>query len=74
MCHCYICYNRYIEEDSVCDICGNYYCEECSYIFSLHYPFQGSRCYLCADQRRLTTLTEDIKRNNKIKLIIDDDD
>lgn len=48
---CYICYSEDIEE-MVCDICGQHYCYDCSYTFSIHYQHQGSRCYECAGQNR----------------------
>lgn len=71
--YCHLCYSTNVEEDQICDICGEYYCDDCSYTFSLHYQFQGSRCYLCADQRRLKKLTKVEIRQNKLKLITEDD-
>lgn len=71
---CYICSsifpNDAVEEEMVCDRCGNYYCENCSYTFSLHYQHQGSRCYLCSDQPRRNILTKKQMRDNKIKLYL----
>lgn len=71
MIHCSRCYTmeNIDDENNICDICEEHYCEECSYTFSLHYQHQGSRCYLCADQQRRTKLELTTKRDNKIKLI-----
>jgi hypothetical protein len=66
MIHCYICYSMLIDDSFTCDTCDQYYCEDCSYHFTLHYQFQGARCYMCADQYRLTPLKED-KIKNMIK-------
>ena len=69
--YCYICYKKDIEDDFVCDMCEQHYCEDCSYCFTLHYQFQGSRCYLCADQSRINRLTKEMISDNKLKLLID---
>ncbi len=70
----YICYVIFykdvLEEEILCDKCDNYHCEECSYTFSIHYQHQGSRCYLCADQRRRKILTKIEQRDNKLKLYL----
>lgn len=66
---CHICFTKNIDEDIICDICDNYYCEDCSYTYSPHYQYQGSRCYLCADQNRLKPLNKFTIRNNKLLLI-----
>lgn len=71
--HCYICYSSPVDEDFVCDRCENHYCEDCSYTYSLHYQFQGSRCHWCSDQPRLIKLTQAMVRSNKIKLLIGND-
>lgn len=65
--HCHICYSFRIDTDFICDTCDNFYCEDCSYTFSLHYQFQGSRCYQCADQYRREPLN---KRDVKINFIL----
>jgi len=70
MIHCYICYTENVEPEWVCDTCGLHYCEDCSYTFGLHYQFQGSRCYYCAEQYRRADLTKDMIRENKIKLYV----
>ena len=67
--HCYICYSDNIEEEMICDTCGRYYCEDCSYTFTLHYQFQGAKCYMCAEQGRISKLNDAEVRNNKLKLI-----
>lgn len=67
--YCYICYEINVDDDFICDTCDNYYCEDCSYTFSLHYQFQGARCYLCADQRRRNTLTKEDRRSRRIDYI-----
>ncbi len=68
--YCINCYTMdNVDPDFICDRCEGYYCSECSYSFTLHYQFQGSRCYLCADQSRRNALTLETKRENKIKLI-----
>jgi hypothetical protein len=69
MLYCSICYSTNTDEDMVCESCDEYYCEDCSYTFSIHYQFQGAKCYVCADQRRRTPLSKELKRNNKIKII-----
>jgi hypothetical protein len=66
---CHICFTLNIDENFICDICDNYYCEDCSYTFSLHYQFQGSRCYSCADQNRLNPLTKNLIRDNKLLIL-----
>lgn len=71
MIHCYICYQK-TDEDFLCDRCEQYYCEDCSYIFTIHYQHQGSRCYSCADQSRLKPLLESNIRDNKINLILNE--
>ena len=55
---CYICFGA-TEEEIVCDTCGNHYCDNCSYSFTLHYQFQGPRCYKCSEQSRITPLKRD---------------
>lgn len=67
--HCGRCYTMDVDEEFICDTCEEHYCEECSYTFTIHYQFQGSRCYLCADQFRRNKLELSTKRDNKIKLI-----
>jgi len=69
MIHCYICFGV-TDEDFLCDMCDEYYCEKCSYTFSLHYQHEGARCYYCADQNRRTKLTKEEIRDNKIKLLL----
>jgi hypothetical protein len=71
-CYCYICYGL-TEPEFLCDSCDNYYCEDCTYIFSPHYQFQGARCYKCADQYRITPLIKNEVRDNKIRFFSDED-
>ena len=71
-CYCYICYGL-TEPEFLCDRCDNYYCEDCTYIFSPHYQFQGARCYKCADQHRITPLDKVKVRDNKVRFSLDDD-
>jgi len=71
MIHCYICYSTNVDEDFICDTCDQYYCEDCSYTFTLHYQHEGPRCFLCADQGRRKPLTKDMIRDNKLKMIFD---
>ena len=67
--HCYICYSSNVEPDiMVCDTCDQIYCEDCSYTFSLHYQYQGARCYNCADQSRRIKLDKRDVKLNKIFL------
>lgn len=68
--YCYICYSDNTDGDFICDSCNEYYCEDCSYTFSIHYQHQGSRCYSCANQSRRKKLDKSIIRENKIKLIL----
>lgn len=70
-CFCSICY-RQTEPEFLCDMCDYYYCEDCSYQFTLHYQFQGTRCYRCAEQRRLSTLDKIEVRNNKLRCLEED--
>lgn len=67
--YCIHCFSTSVEECDICDICECRYCYDCSYTYSLHYQFQGSRCYMCADQSRRTKLPLDDKRVNAIKLL-----
>jgi hypothetical protein len=69
-CYCYICY-RGTESDFLCDRCDRYYCEQCSYTYTLHYQHQGTRCYSCADQNRLNKLNKIEIRDNKIIFSLD---
>ena len=82
-CYCYICFHI-TEPEFLCDSCDRYYCEECSYVtlaiqasstgklpFTIHYQFQGARCYSCADQRRIKPLNKIELRDNKINFSID---
>lgn len=66
-CYCEIC-NGLTDPEWICDNCERYFCEYCSYTFSLHYQFQGNRCYQCADQSRRTSLIPDL-RDNSIRYI-----
>lgn len=68
--YCHICYSDNTDDDFICDTCNEYYCEDCSYTFSLHYQHEGARCYSCADQRRRKELDKAIIRGNKIKLFL----
>lgn len=54
----------------ICDRCEEHYCDDCSYTFSLHYQFQGSRCYSCAGQGRKIQTKNEI-RIRKIDIIIE---
>lgn len=67
-CYCEIC-NGLTEPEWICDTCERYYCEDCLYSFTIHYQFQGSRCYQCADQSRRTSLIPDL-RDNSIRYIL----
>jgi hypothetical protein len=33
--HCHICYSLNTDEDFICDKCREYYCEDCSYTFTI---------------------------------------
>jgi hypothetical protein len=68
-CYCEIC-NVITEQDWICDRCESFYCEDCSYSFTIHYQFQGSRCYQCAEQSRRNPLTIPNLRENSIKYIL----
>lgn len=68
--YCYICYSDNTDDDFICDSCNEYYCEDCSYTFSIHYQHQGSRCYSCANQSRRKKLEKSIIRENKLKTIL----
>lgn len=69
--HCHICYSINVDDDFICDKCDNYYCENCSYTYTIHFQYEGALCYFCSDQerKRKRPLKEDI-RNNKIDLLI----
>lgn len=68
---CYICLSGDIFYDDgeafICDTCDEYYCEDCSYTFTIHYQHEGMRCYICSGQKRRTPLC---KRNSKIDYIL----
>jgi hypothetical protein len=68
---CYICFNI-TDEDFLCDRCEEYYCEDCSYTFTLHYQYEGSLCYWCSDQERKKPLDKSDIRDRKIKFILND--
>lgn len=74
--YCYICYSLDIDdfgcddEDCYrCDMCEQFYCQDCSYTFGIYYQHEGPRCYRCADQSRRKNLTKEEIRDNRIKLI-----
>lgn len=69
-CYCEIC-NGLTDTEWICDRCERYFCEDCSYIFSLHYQHEGNRCYQCSDQTRRRPLIPDL-RENSIKYILND--
>ena len=69
--YCYIC-NDITEEYLVCDICEQHYCDDCSYTYSLHYQFQGGRCYECSGQSRVKPLEKNKVRDNTIEIILKD--
>jgi hypothetical protein len=70
--HCHICYTTNVEPDiMVCDRCGEVYCEDCSYTFTIHYQHQGARCFWCSEQKRLKPLTKETIRDNKLKLFLE---
>lgn len=66
--YCYICYKETYEE-LICDTCEEYYCEDCSYIYTLHYQFEGCRCYICSNQYRISPLNKSEVRENKINYL-----
>lgn len=67
MIHCHICYTMNVDDDFICDMCEKHYCEECSYIYTLHYQHQGARCHYCSDQRRLRPLDKEVKGKNMVE-------
>jgi len=69
MIYCHICYSLNTDEDFICDTCEQYYCEECSYTFTLHYQHEGPRCYWCADQGRRKPLSKADIIDNKMKIL-----
>ena len=69
MIYCHICYYLNTDEDFICDTCEQYYCEECSYTFTLHYQHEGPRCYWCADQGRRKPLSKADIIDNKMKIL-----
>lgn len=68
--YCHICYSLNTDDDFICDRCDQYYCEDCSYTFTLHYQLEGNRCYWCSDQKRKKPLTGELKRDLKIDFIL----
>ena len=69
LCHICLSDNIFYEENEplICDMCDEYYCEDCSYTFTIHYQHEGMRCYQCADQSRRKPLN---KRDSKIDYIL----
>ena len=67
--NCYICKGM-TEDYMVCDRCHEHYCEDCSYTYSLHFQYQGSLCYECSGQDRITPLLKEEVRENVIDIII----
>jgi len=74
MIYCSICYSTNLDGDLICDTCDDIYCEDCSYTYTLHYQFEGCRCYVCADQSRLHNIYKKEIRNNKLKVILNEVD
>lgn len=70
---CYICYSQ-TDEEFICDMCDNYYCDGCSYTFGIHYQHYVSRCFKCSEQRRIRTLTKETIRDNKIKYLLQNEE
>jgi hypothetical protein len=66
--YCYICYSTLVEDWAICDICSEYYCDDCSYTFSIHYQNYNPRCFYCSEQYRREKLTKELIRENKIKI------
>lgn len=68
MCLCDICYSEtnYLEK---CEFCEKKYCEDCSYLFTIHFQFQGSMCIICSEQRRNNLATAKV-RKNKINYLL----
>lgn len=67
--HCHICYTLNVDDEFICDKCENYYCEECSYSYTIHFQYEGGLCYYCSDQKRRKTLSKEDIRNNKLFII-----
>lgn len=68
--HCSICFIFPVDDNMICDLCDEHYCEDCSYTFTLHYQYQGSRCYQCSGQNRIKKLNKEDIRQNKIELTL----
>lgn len=66
---CHICFGK-TYEDFLCDRCEEYYCEDCSYTFTLHYQYEGSLCYWCSDQKRKKPLFKSEVREKKLTYIL----
>jgi hypothetical protein len=68
---CHICLSDDIHVDEetllICDTCDEYYCYDCSYIFTQHYQHEGMRCYHCSNQSRLKPLD---KRDSRLNYIL----
>lgn len=68
---CHICLSDDVKVDDdqplICDRCGEIYCYDCSYTFTLHYDYQGSLCYRCSGQQRKTPLN---RRDYKISYLL----
>lgn len=69
--YCHICYSE-TEPEFICEICDEYYCDQCSYIYTIHYQYQGSLCYECSVQNRLNKLDKNKIRENKLNYILDE--
>ena len=67
--HCHICYTLNVDDEFICAKCENYYCEECSYSYTIHFQYEGGLCYYCSDQKRRKTLSKEDIRNNKLFII-----
>ena len=72
--HCELCFvsDNITDEDLCkCDTCDRFYCEDCTYTFSLQYQFQGCRCYECSDHNRIKGKINFVKlRDNKLKVLM----
>lgn len=67
--YCHICYSLKVDDEFICDKCDNYYCEGCSYAYTIHFQYEGGLCYYCSDQKRKKPLSKEDIRDNKMIIL-----
>jgi len=69
VCHICLSVDVFIDSENIltCDTCDEYYCYDCSYTYTVHYQYEGMKCYWCSEQKRLKPLD---KRDSKLNYLL----